>query len=106
MDNPPIAEAFYVIAELAEARGVTSIGDLPGCWETEAGEFKIKVNGHREEIDDIPSYHALIEANGWPLGLISPAGGVLMASGREESTESLFIAACKQAADEARHTGG
>lgn len=79
---------FALVMDLAGALGVSQINKMPGCWEYAFGDFTIAVNGHRETIkdskgSDVPSYHASIERRGWPVAMVSPAGG--MAIGLPES---------------------
>lgn len=93
--DPPIAEAFVAIIRLAEKLGVKSIKDLPGLWELAIDEhWKIRVNGHKEEIDAIPPFHCAVEFNGWPAGLFSPQGGVIAAG--DCANERTFIEACER----------
>ncbi|MCK4665088.1 MAG: hypothetical protein KAT68_19625 [Bacteroidales bacterium] len=70
--------AFAKIAELAGILNVKSIKDLPGLWIYEIDKhWKIKLNGHKEEIDNIPPYRCVIEFNGFPAGIINPYGGTI-----------------------------
>lgn len=97
----PLIEAFARIAELGGALGVRDVNKLPGCWEHQVDElWHISLNGHRKTIKDskgfeVPSFHAAIEYNGWPAGLIGPGGGIIAAG--ECANEDTFIEALKAA---------
>ncbi len=79
MSTQRYSEAFMLIAKLASALGIQSIKDLPGPWEHRVDEkFKIRLNGHAEEVDGIPPYNALIDYEGWPWAILSPVDGHLM----------------------------
>jgi hypothetical protein len=78
-----VTEAFALILDIAERRGVRDIGTLPGCWEFTAGPWSIAVNGSRDERttaagDKVPPFHALAVNNDLLVGvaLISPRNGV------------------------------
>lgn len=81
-----VPETFALILAIAEARGVSNIAALPGCWEFTAGPWRVAVNGHREERttaagDKVPPFHALA-VNPFTFGgvaLISPSGGMCAA---------------------------
>lgn len=96
-----IAEAFAEIVRLAERRGVTSIGQLAGCWETSVGpSWWIAVNGHAHPVRcthgvDVPPFAAYVEYNGWPAGLFNPRGGEFVAGA--SANESAFIEALRGA---------
>ena len=81
--------AFNSIVDLAHAMNVTNIKDTPGLWEVEVGRYLIKVNGHKEAIDNILPFHAYIEYNGWPFGIINPYTGTMGAG--SEANEDDFI---------------
>ncbi|MOA58861.1 hypothetical protein D3C78_1833450 [compost metagenome] len=53
-----------------------------------------KVNGFKVKMDGIPSYHAAVEYNGWPAGIIGYEGGVIAAG--EAASEESFIEALKK----------
>lgn len=96
-----INEAFSEICGLAIRVGAKNIKELPGCWEYEIdGQWWVAVNGHAVPMKcshggDVPPYHAFVEFNGWPAGLVSPAGGTMAAG--EGANEDTFIAAVKLA---------
>lgn len=82
-------EVFYYISQIAEKNGVSKINELDGLWEHKVNSsWEIKVNGHRETIDGVPPFHALVIFNGWSAGLVSPFGGVI-------ANEDSFIEAMK-----------
>jgi hypothetical protein len=101
-----VMEAFAKIAALGCALGVRDINKLPGCWEHQVDkQWWISLNGHKETIKnsddfDVPPFHAAIKYNGWPAGLISPAGGVIAAGSR--ANENTFIAALEAATEQAK----
>ena len=55
----------------------------------------VKVNGHREQVESVPPFSALLEFNGWPAGIIDPFGGTIAAG--ELANEDTFIAAMEAA---------
>lgn len=93
---------FLDIAEFCMARGAKSIKDVPGCYEAKVDEhWWIAVNGHAEPAKtstgvEVPPFAAYIEFNGWPAGVVDPAGGLLAAG--ELANETTFRAALKAAA--------
>src|SRR5690606_36734581 len=70
-------EALVAIAELHQALGRPPLNG--GIGEYEFGPWKVRLNGAGEDQDGIPPFTASIEFNGWPAGLIDPAGGVIAA---------------------------
>ena len=100
--TPFLSEAFFEIGNLAGRLGVEGINKFPGCWEHQVDDsWWIAVNTHAEKTTcstgvDVPAYHAYVMFNGWPAGVISPAGGVIAAG--ECANEDTFIAALKRAA--------
>lgn len=97
VSEPEVKEAFVKLAELGGALGVQSINQLPGCWECQIdSQWWISMNGHREAIKDshgaeVPAFHACIEFNGWPAGIIGPSAGIIAAGSL--ANEDTFIAA-------------
>lgn len=102
--NESIPEVFFEIMNLAEARGVRRINELPGCWELALDkQWWIALNGHREPVKcsrgaDVPPFACYVEFNGWPAGLVSPGpeGGVLAAG--QAANEDALIEALRNAA--------
>ena len=90
--NIPIPECFSKVVDLMLALGVEGINTLPGCWEHQVDEhWLVKVNGHKEPIDDIQPYEIMVWFNGWPAGIIHPNRGVIAAGAL--ANEDTFIAA-------------
>ena len=98
IDKHGATAVFMAIADFAKAIGVGSIKDLPGCWEVELPSgWWFAVNGHAEPVKgshgpDVPPFHAYIERDGWPAGLVSPADGLMVGG-----TEAEFLAVIKAA---------
>ncbi len=114
MNEPQeIPQVFAKIVELCEALGVSNIKELPGCWKHRIDDqWKIWVNGHDRPITirwpgvirdkvEIPPFHAYIEFEGWPAGLVSPKGGTMVA-GRVAHKDT-FIEALDRAIKEAKN---
>jgi len=89
-----ISEAMAKIADLLIARklpmplrdhykGVCSI-KIDDTWS-------VAVNGHDTEKDGVPAFHASIEYNGWPAGIVGVHGGIVCAG--ECANENTLIAA-------------
>jgi hypothetical protein len=96
MSELPVPEVMVEIVEAALRLGHASIKDLPGCCEFEAGEWWVAVNGHEQPQRcsrgaRVPGFHAYVEFNGWPAGLVSAAGGTL-AAGTAANEASLLAA--------------
>jgi hypothetical protein len=92
-----VSELMLAIMELAERLGVSKINELPGCWEHRVDEhWWIALNGHREETlcengTSVPPFHAYIEFNDWPAGLVGLNGGAI-AAGTIANEDSLLAA--------------
>jgi hypothetical protein len=97
MADEPINLVFAGLSRLAAQAGVTAIDKLPGCWEIQIDEqWFVAVNGHETELRDskghrVPPYHAFLEYNGWPAGVINPFAGFIAAG--ESANEETLIAA-------------
>ena len=95
-----LTQAFSEIAGLAKRLGIASIKDVDGCWEYQIDSaWWMAVNGHSVPVKcskahSVPAYHAYLEYNGWPAGIISPFGGVI-ADGTGANEDS-FIAALRR----------
>lgn len=106
-DMPPIVEAFYAIAELAEALGVSDISQQPGCWEHQVDErWWFAVNAHPQDNrcsrgPEVPAFHAYVEFNGWPAGVFHPVAGGEFAAGTE-ANEDEFVRAAQAAIEKIR----
>lgn len=91
-----VPETFALILAIAEARGVTNIAALSGCWSFNAGSWRIDVNGHRHEETTpdghkVPPFHALA-VNPFTFGdiaLISPSGGMCAAGVEDDLIAAL-----------------
>jgi hypothetical protein len=74
--------AMLKIAELAEVLHRVPFGEWDHQFVSDA-RWRLCVNGGQQEVwhvDDaigVPRYHAYVEFNGWPAGLIDPAGGTI-----------------------------
>ncbi len=95
MGDRLLSEVMLLIADLAEADCVESIGGQ--VWERQVGNWGIWVNGTGSEAKvkgvDLPAFHAYIEWNGWPAGVIDSFGGTIAAG--EAANEDALIAALK-----------
>jgi hypothetical protein len=85
-----ISVAFGRIVELGS---YTAKMPLPHhyewCWEFDVGRFHVAMNGHAEEKAaqcgaKVPRWSALVLYNGFPVGIINPRGGVLLAGAEED----------------------
>ncbi len=96
-----VSEAFSLIIELATARGFLSIKDLLGCCEFEVDDhWWVAINGKEGDAECsrgamVPRFHAYVEFNGWPAGLVSFQGGTIAYG--EAANEDTFIAALEAA---------
>lgn len=92
-----LSVAFVKLVDWATTKGAQSIKDLPGCWEHDIdAHWWVAINGKGQSTDcsrqvAVPAYHAYLEFNGFPAGLIAPNGGVL-ADGSVANEEALLAA--------------
>lgn len=78
------------LLEYVSFLGVKKIDSLPGLWENQIDEhWKIKCNGHKETIDNVPALCWSIEFNGWPAGILSVMGDGVICAGSEGNAENL-----------------
>lgn len=97
-----VSECFAKVSELAITLGVHPINRLPGLWiHAIDHHWLIQVNGHRQQVDDVPAFCMLVKYNGWAAGLIHPLTGGVIAGGAL-ANEDTFIEAIDQAIVEAR----
>lgn len=89
-----IAEVFDLVAQLAVQQGHCNVTDLVTIRVDD--KWTVKVNGHRTETKEhIPPFHAAIEYNGFPAGLITPFGGSMV--DHPNANESLLCEALRAA---------
>lgn len=113
-ETKPFPEVMCLVVDLAEAMGVRSIKDLPGCWEVDlGGGWWMAVNGHREPTrcsrqpekfaGGVAPFCAYFEFNGWPAGVISPRDGCMAAGAA--ANEGTLVEALKAKIEAARAAG-
>ena len=99
----PISEAFFRVAELADALGQTPLNKHFGAWQHQVDDqWRVAVNAHSQpfqltEHTELPAHHIYVEFLGWPAGLINAAGGLLVGA-----SEAAFIAALNAAIERAK----
>jgi hypothetical protein len=83
---------------LAMKDGVVPIASAPdGIYRRKVGEWQITINGtekDKPETDShpkLPRFAVYVEFNGWPAGIIDPAGG-LLAAGAAANEDTLIAA--------------
>lgn len=71
------------IANLAIRRGAAPVNKYVGCWELQVDpRWWLAVNGHPTPTlcskggEPVLPFHAYIEFNGWPWGIVGPGGGI------------------------------
>jgi hypothetical protein len=95
----PLTHAMVEIVDLAARLGVAQINKLPGCWELQVdAQWWIALNGHSEPTKcskgaAVPPFHAYVEFNGWPAGVIGCHAGTIAAGAA--ANEQAFIEAVK-----------
>ena len=78
------SELFIALADYAIRMGAAPMNAHPGCWEHQISpEWWVAVNGHAEPVacshePTVKGFHAYIEFNGWPWGVINPRGGAVV----------------------------
>ena len=60
MADANITSLFAAVVEWAIAQGGGDFHLLPGIWRGETDEWVVKINGHRQEMDDVPPYGYLL----------------------------------------------
>lgn len=98
----PVTQVFSLLADLAFALGVRSIKDLPNTWSHAIDDqWHVCINAHGSDAicnhcrTRIPAFHAYLQFNGWPAGLLHPYGGTIAAGA--VANEDALIEALKQA---------
>lgn len=92
---------FLTMGALCHARGLTPLNRHPGAIKVRVDEhWTFWVNGSAGQVTvagglGLPRFNAYVEYNGWPAGIIGPAGGVLAAG--EAANEDTFRAAILKA---------
>ena len=100
-----VTAIWMLIADLAQHDGAAPMNKHEGCWVRRLdAQWVIAVNGHHEpkryETEDgpggeVPPFTCSVDFNGWPAGLIDPAGGVI-AAGSIANLDA-FMAALRKA---------
>lgn len=72
------------LARTAERMGVEP-SKLDGLWRVKFGKWEVFTNASKVDREGIPRFHAMIEYNGGPMGMLNPAGGTIVG----ESTDVL-----------------
>jgi len=99
-DNDSLSELAAAIADWAVASGAENIADAPGLWRGETDEWTVDVNGHQEEIDNLPFAHfRLSHKTRFAFAVLSPFGGAIVGEYPEDDLIAHFRAAL-QASEE------
>jgi hypothetical protein len=102
--SAPVAEVWALVCELGVALGLRDLSAVPGCWRHEladprGGTWAFALNPHAapeligDTATELPPFHMLVEWNGFPAGIVGPAGGVIAAGAL--ANEDTCIAALK-----------
>ncbi len=76
-----ISEAWATVIGWAGNQGMENAKDLPGLWTGETDEWKVSVNGHREEVGGVPPYGIQLENKVFvQVAVIQPNGGAICGS--------------------------
>jgi hypothetical protein len=87
-----VSVAFDKLAEVAIALGVPALDKHEGLWRHDLpGGWSVAVNGHEQDVDGVPPFHARLSLYGFPAGLINPREGIIV--GGDGAGEDAFIAA-------------
>jgi hypothetical protein len=92
-----IPEVLDAVIRLHKAMEAKPLADIPECWEVEIDDrWFIAANGHTEKIRcskgvTVDPFYFYVEFNGWPAGMVSPAGGEF-AAGAEANTDTFIKA--------------
>ncbi len=76
-----MSEAWAEVMKWVMAQGAERINELPGLWTGETDEWKVSVNGHREEVEGVPPYGVQLEHKVFfQVAVIQPNGGAICGS--------------------------
>lgn len=76
--EPPIPELLMAVVDWSQRQGADAISKLEGVWSGETDEYRVRINGHREEIDNVPPFSAAIEHKDYfRIAIVGPGGGAL-----------------------------
>lgn len=82
--DPPQSELFWSVVEYCLDAGHHGLSDKPGLLKLNlTTAWAVWINGHSEEVDDIPAFSMLFWCRGLPAGLVDPRGGTMAALGME-----------------------
>lgn len=78
MAEANIPELLMAIVEWSQRNGAEAISTLEGVWSGETDEYRVRINGHRQEIDNVPPFSAAIEHKDYlRFAVVGPGGGAL-----------------------------
>ena len=100
VENTPIPEAYILATELVgktiEEQGYSNLKAYPGIASASVGDWTIEVHTQSgQETDRLPAFFVRVKWNGWPAGVITPAGGTIAAG--ELANEDTLVEALKEA---------
>ncbi len=76
-----ISEAWAAVINWAGGQGMENAKELPGLWTGETDEWKVSINGHREEVGGVPPYGVQLELKVYfQVAVIQPNGGAICGS--------------------------
>jgi hypothetical protein len=80
----------YLIADLSLIRGIKNINKNPGLTELKIDDsWQVKINPHKETVEEIPGFTFSFEFNGWPAGMLSPDGEGILCAGEAANKDTL-----------------
>jgi hypothetical protein len=76
-------EAWQAICDIAAKEKTGPLNELPGLYHIIAGKWQLWINGKQSPlITDgvtVQPFHAYVEHNGWPAGIMTPNSGEIAA---------------------------
>lgn len=89
MKEMKVAEVFSLLCDLALALGERDLNKTPGCWQHKIDEkWWVALNPHDDyaEVEGgrVPPFSAYFKCNGWPAGIVNPAGGSMIGTSQSE----------------------
>ena len=96
-DLSGLSELYAELGKWAFAEGARNLHEHPGLWTAETPDWKVEMNGHREDVDGLPFATFRLTHKRYVLvAMVDPAGGTIL--GGTPNTEAEMIELFRSAA--------